>query len=274
MRFKINIDEINAQEENSTIRAKCLELRDFKQNYVTWNIIVCRKHEVVSNDADKLEVLLESVFAGETAEWTCETEGNVKLLPTKEGVDLIEKKIPSHNFKRKSPLKGVGDIIQWKDLIKNYTINNEATIELRVVSKELNRTPVLNQVSENFCMSIKMDNIHDGHYTNSVVLHGIKWRLFTVKINDSLAAFIDANEDDMDVHKSWNVNAEFQVISTNKETKPVIKRFKNVAFNWTNSIWGFRNLIKWNELTDKNFITNGAVHLCIELIVFKSDSKL
>lgn len=265
LRVKVNINELNNQVENQKDHSKCLDSPAFELNHVTWKIRTCRRHEVVSNEADKIDILLVSIFSGQTAAWSCQAKANFKLLPA-EGQTPIEDELGFYNFNGVSPSKGIDGITIWKNFTKEYVIEDEATILVAISTKPPNRAAGLDQTSIKFQMRVKQLSNFTDQFSNEVIVRGIRWKVLATSQNDHFAVFVYANEDDMNYDLSWKVSATFQLVSPDGSVT-VPRKFSDVPFRWTNSSWGFAQFIKWSDLfnSHKEFVVRDATILQVEL---------
>lgn len=252
--FRANATEMKFQEEHSNDRTKCIESPQFNLNNLSWKIKLCRRHLVISNGADEVDVSLVSVFNGNTATWSCNAKMNITILPNDSDGKPINRQMEWHNFNKFDPSNTIRNISVMKDLYHNYMGNDLVIVAITISTQPPNRSdPIaLDEVSKTFYVRVKNLNKLNDQQSNEICVRGINWRVLTTKINDHLAIFVIANGAHMDVNKSWMVSATFQLISFDQK-KIYSKNFVDIQFSWMKTEnWGFVDFLTWNEFIDPN----------------------
>lgn len=261
VQFGMNVLEIDKTNE------RCLESVEFELHDVTWKIRSCKNYDITNVKKTWLDVSLIAVFSGDTLKWSCRAKANFKLIP--EGNEKpLESNFDYYNFNRAESSKKINDFITWDELIDKYVVNDEATLEVAISTLVPNRAPNLERTSAKFEVRVKQLSKLDRQYTTEEIVRGIRWRVLATKMNDHFAVFVYGNDDDMDIHSTWEVSATFRIMSTDGKNS-VSKNFSSKKFNWMRSSFGFESFYKWSDLFDpsRSFVIQDATILEIELNV-------
>lgn len=260
--FKVNADDLEKSD------SKCLNSTEVTLNDMKWKIRACR-NEVDS--ADQFQIFLVADFVENKSDLTWEAKGKFKLFP-KEGEGAIEQKIDFQKFDKSAASFGINKFTSWEDFKNKYVKDHVATIESTITTKQPtkqpSKPPTFEHTSTKVHVMIKDVSKLVEKYSSEFVMQNIRWTVLTARNNESLAAFLFANTDDMPMLHSWNVSTKFNVISSVNE-QTVSKSFVDVNFNWKNSNWGYANLIKWSDFIDekKKFVEHDSALLLVELKV-------
>lgn len=265
-RFKVNIEDIEKQE------SKCVESPAFQLNALNWIIRACKKAEKDEGEADekdRFQIFLVANFGDSDADKICEAKVHFTLL-AKEGVQAREGSFDYTKF-TKNYVHGFKTFVKWDQEFKdNHVQNNIATIEATITTKSpiVQSNSQFEQLSTKVNVMVKDVSKLGQKYSNEFVFRNIRWKVLSLQKNNFFASYVYANPDDMGLNQSWNVTANFQVISPVKD-QTVKRKFVNVIFNWRNSNWGFQDLVKWSDFMDekKQFVISNSALLEVELIV-------
>lgn len=267
VKFKIDPTEIGSK------IGGCAESNDFILSGISWKVKVCITDELLSNDAI---VELVSNLIGDTETWSCQAEATVKLLSPQKTGKPHKGELKSFTHSKAEPSNSLKKFIKWDVMKKKYLMNGVATFEFDIKTKIPNRSPKSEQYTTKFQVRAKQVRSLGEQYSNEVVVHGIRWRVLTSKMQDNFAVFICANENDTDITKSWKVSATIKLLSADKD-KSISKPVPETTIDWTQTKLGHTDFMKWDEFTnkEKKYVQNNAALLEIELTVhINSNSKL
>lgn len=251
---------------------ECDESYSFLLNEISWKVKICRSDGFYDRTA---VVELISNFTGDTETWSCEAEAIVKLFSPKQNGNTIEHNLKSFTYSKANPSNALKKFVKWDEMQENYTANGIATFQFEIKTKIPNRSPNLEQITTKFQVRAKKVLNLGEQYSNELTVHGIRWKVLTSKLQDNLAIFLCANENDVDVTKSWKASAKITLLHANKDNS-LSKSISETILDWSQTRFGISDFMKWDEFTnkDKKYVQNNAVLFEIELNVqLNSNSK-
>lgn len=215
---------------------------------------------------DVLSISLESVFTKENDKWSCDAEIVFKLLKGEKGKEDKKANLKK-TFNVADKVHRIENLVAWEEFKANYLKGDIATFEVQLKTTVQKRTSSLEPISTKFFVKSKDVTKTSDTFSPEVSVRGIRWRVLTKKGDSGFSIFLYANDDDMDINLSWEVEATFTLLST-KEEGSVTKSFKH-TFLWRHFNWGYANFIAWDDFTnkDKGFLVNDLAIVKIELIV-------
>lgn len=245
--FKFNVDNLNSAEFTSP---------EVILSQVHWKIKLSKR---TTGETNVLDVaLVASLSNDETiAEWSCEARAVFKLISF-DSENNVVKQITKQEFTKDCTSHQIREFIRWNELTDANNRyfrekDNEATFEVEISTNPLKCQKPMAMETTSADLHVFIKNVSKLGYSLSpeVIVRGIRWTIKTKKEAEHLAVYLWADQSDMDMNWSWEVESSCKLLSFKDNVEPIVRKATDV-FRWGVPNWGFPKFIKWSEFCDAN----------------------
>lgn len=255
----------------SAIYSKCLKTSNFTLSDVDWNVRICERKS--SAGKSELDVYLDAGITNPT--WSSEAEAKFKLYYQGRKDYYEPRYISSQKFSNASRSYGIIGYFPSSKVLDNFVTDGKLRFEIEITTKPLQIAAVkeMERIGGKVRAVIKhvsqLANV-SGPIAQSthVAIRGIRFKIETRKENNTFAAFLNANEEDLSYDWFTNVTVKFKVMpynTHNPNDKPVEVQLRR-TFRKNLSSYGV-GLISWDNFVNLRsiYVINDTAVMLIEI---------
>lgn len=251
----------------------CSETSSFTLSDVSWKIRICKRIE--AGKSDNLDIYLDSDI--QDSSLMVEASGDFELL--RNGNDpnnYFRHSLPWRKFTAATPSHGVINFLLTTPL-NNYLNDGRLRFQFDITTKPVEKIDFeyeMEYLSTKIRAIIKnvnqLTNTSYSVSTRETILRGIRWNVLVKLQNESLAVFLNANDDDLEEDFQTKVTAVIKLLPFNRaghcpeplriEAKPTFH--KGLSSHQV-------NLLAWNNFVRpaSDYIVKNSAALVVEIKV-------